>query len=56
MAEDRLCPPPEQTYSLHRTMAGVFLTAGKLKAKVHCLDIWNEVYEGYWADDVKKTI
>lgn len=43
----RLCPPPEQIYSLHRKLSGVFLLCAKMKVKLHCRSMFMEVYNNY---------
>ena len=47
----RLVPPPEETYSLHRKLSGVFLLAARLRARVNCARIFDEANARY----VQKT-
>ncbi|KAL1463280.1 hypothetical protein WDU94_015046 [Cyamophila willieti] len=46
----RLCPPPEEIYSLHRKLSGVFLLCSKLKVKMACYPMLNDVYANYKFD------
>jgi len=43
MLRERLCPPPQEVYSLHRKLSGLFLLAGKLNAEFNCFVIWQDI-------------
>uniref|UniRef100_F6TP03 Coenzyme Q8B n=1 Tax=Ornithorhynchus anatinus TaxID=9258 RepID=F6TP03_ORNAN len=49
MLRHRLCPPPEETYSLHRKLAGTFLACSRLRAAIPCRDLFRSIYQSYWA-------
>ncbi|KAF8766746.1 Atypical kinase COQ8B like protein [Argiope bruennichi] len=56
MLKHRLTPPPEETYSLHRKMSGMFLLCTKLGAIIDCRKLFNEVYEQYKAGRAQSTV
>ncbi|KAK9509908.1 hypothetical protein O3M35_004799 [Rhynocoris fuscipes] len=45
--QHRLCPPPEEIYSLHRKLSGVFLLCTKLGVKMKCREMFVKVYNSY---------
>ncbi|TLD25435.1 hypothetical protein PspLS_05762 [Pyricularia sp. CBS 133598] len=42
MIKERLAPPPEETYSLHRKLSGAFLLCARLGSKVRCREMFTE--------------
>lgn len=40
MLRERLAPPPEETYSLHRKLSGAFLLCARLKSKVKAREMF----------------
>lgn len=43
MVEHRLCPPPEEIYSIHRKLSGVFLLCSRLGVKLNCRPLYEEI-------------
>jgi len=40
MIRERLSPPPEETYSLHRKLSGAFLLCARLGSRVRCRELF----------------
>ncbi len=40
MIHERLAPPPEETYSLHRKLSGAFLLCARLGSRVRCREMF----------------
>jgi aarF domain-containing kinase len=40
MIRERLVPPPEETYSLHRKLSGAFLLCARLGSRVRCRELF----------------
>ncbi|XP_047040351.1 atypical kinase COQ8B, mitochondrial-like isoform X1 [Helicoverpa zea] len=49
----RLCPPPEEIYSLHRKLSGVFLLCAKLRVRMDCTAMFQEIYQQYKTDSFR---
>ncbi|KAK6496109.1 hypothetical protein TWF481_002132 [Arthrobotrys musiformis] len=43
MVRERLTPPPEETYSLHRKLSGAFLLCARLGSQVRARDMFEEI-------------
>lgn len=48
MIAHRLCPPPEEIYSIHRKLSGVFLLCAKLNIKMDCRPVFDEIIRRWW--------
>ncbi|TID16168.1 aarf domain-containing kinase [Venturia nashicola] len=47
MIKERMAPPPEETYSLHRKLSGAFLMCAKLGSKVRCKEMFRKAVGGF---------
>lgn len=47
MIRERLAPPPEETYSLHRKLSGSFLLLARLGSRVRCRELFIEAVEDW---------
>lgn len=47
MLQNRLKPPPNETYSLNRKLSGSFLLCAKLGSRVHTRQLWDEIVGAY---------
>ena len=45
MLRERLAPPPEETYSLHRKLSGAFLLCARLGSRVRCREMFERAME-----------
>lgn len=53
MLRERLAPPPEETYSLHRKLSGAFLLCARLKSKVKTRQMFEDAVK-VWRGRAKK--
>ena len=53
MLRERLAPPPEETYSLHRKLSGGFLLCARLKSKVKTRQMFEDAVK-VWRGRAKK--
>lgn len=49
MVNERLAPPPEETYSLHRKLSGAFLLCARLGSRVPCRELFRGAVERWEA-------
>ena len=42
MLRERLVPPPEETYSIHRKLSGAFLLCAKLGSRIRCREMFED--------------
>ena len=48
MLRERLAPPPEETYSLHRKLSGAFLLCARLRSRVKARDMFARATEVWY--------
>ncbi|KAF2351123.1 UbiB domain [Trinorchestia longiramus] len=47
LLQHRMCPPPEEVYSLHRKMSGVYLLCARLGGQVNMHPLFFDIYRRY---------
>ncbi len=53
MLRERLAPPPEETYSLHRKLSGAFLLCARLRSRVRARDMFANAVQVWNKREVK---
>ncbi|XP_054730257.1 atypical kinase COQ8B, mitochondrial [Anastrepha obliqua] len=43
MVAHRLCPPPEEIYSIHRKLSGIFLLCARMNVRLDCRPYYKEI-------------
>ncbi|EEQ90147.1 Atypical/ABC1/ABC1-A protein kinase [Blastomyces dermatitidis ER-3] len=57
MLRERLAPPPEETYSLHRKLSGAFLLCARLGSRVRCKELFENALEKVeWVDEDEMSV
>ncbi|KAF5302370.1 hypothetical protein FQA39_LY10409 [Lamprigera yunnana] len=52
MLSHRLCPPPDEIYSLHRKLSGIYLLCAKLNAPISARPEFLKLYNSYKFDTI----
>ncbi|EDW72182.1 uncharacterized protein Dwil_GK10272 [Drosophila willistoni] len=50
MVAHRLCPPPEEIYSIHRKLSGIFLLCARLNVRMNCQPFYRDIVLGKFKD------
>jgi aarF domain-containing kinase len=56
MVKERLAPPPEETYSLHRKLSGAFLLCARLGSRVPCREMFRKAVETWEGRGKKRSV